>query len=99
MVKRVGLVGVTGSVATPRIGRFGSTALFAVRLTQLAEPVPRPKPYQKLPSRVPTTATRRVGIEKRIAWITERLSLPTIRLFLVRSGLIAAQVSPRSRLR
>ena len=36
-------------------------------------------------------ATRRVGTEKRMDWITERLSLPTMRLFLVRSGLIGTQ--------
>src|ERR1051326_5448563 len=51
---------VVGSMAMPRMGRFGRTALLPVTLTQLAcdaTPVPRLKPSCTLPSFVPTMAT------------------------------------------
>src|SRR5215475_80140 len=53
------LVGEAASSAIPSTGRFGSTLLLSVTLTQFAceaMPVPRLKPIQTLPSFVPAIA-------------------------------------------
>src|SRR5689334_4798798 len=56
----MGAVVVVGSIATPRTGRLGRTALLPVTLTHVAceaVPVPRLKPICTLPSFVPAMAT------------------------------------------